>query len=848
METFAEYQNQPASEKVGLVVMEVARRLVGWSLYSGATYRAALTEQVIVAVTASGSALSLGASRDSLAVGNYYHDRQNGMLYVRLSDDSDPEASFIALTFSLFFSNVPVAAPHDLADGFEVPWIPLLDPKSSTFTVEIETSQQYLGVAIASPSSLRFFNDADFWSPLYAKLSFESHRVNVYSWNRALPITEAKRIYRGIVTKKKFSSKNIQFEIKDLIDGLKSTVPLALMQDYVGASIPDSLTAARQRRLYGFVYGHVPTPIDQVLSTGYELTGTFTVDSGGTAVTGTGTSFLTELTPGDDIQLGNYLGKSKIESISSNTALVLSEGFPGIDQVDVEGHVFPSHPKRYTNRSFLVAGHAQARPSTTVTVAIDATHFVVASTAGWNEGDVIEHNGSQAAIRVLGDGLVKLSSPLAVAPLVGETVYLSSVASVYINDEPLRLTRDFTYDAANGLIALTPTAEFNIARPRDLTGTITLSNGSRNVSGSGTAFRTELEPGDWIRNADTTGWYEILEVTDDENLILRSACAPADAGAGVDGQRKHPNVYDQGSSVLSCTALGKKDEDGNFITTAAEAARDLLSDAGLADDLNLSTFSTGAALAPERIGFAIPDKFNSKTTPSIRDSLNKVCRSVFASIVQNEDFQLEFSVIDPSFSGEPPSLEESDIIAFSAESDASQLVLTAQSNYRMREYDPFGKGPANSVSEYTSQQYLTDTERVYATDTVLTEEEDAQILASRWAFLLNSPTTTIQIQTGLKTARLQVNDVVKISHQKLFERYGSEDKNLIGAILSVKKTVSGVTILVSDLGNAFARVARVAPDDQADYDEASEEERLLYGFQTDGNGLTDGEPGLNLIW
>lgn len=848
MDTFAEYQNQPASEKVGLVVMEAARRLVGWSVYSGTIYRAALTEQVIVAVAASGSALSMVASRDSLAAGYYYHDRQAGYLYVRLVDSSDPEASFIALTFSLFFSNVPVAAPYDLASGFEVPWLPLLDPKSSTFTVEIETSQQYLGVAIASPSSLRFFNDADFWSPLYAKLSFESHRVNVYSWNRSLPITEAKRIYRGIVTKKKFSSKAIQFEIKDLIDGLKSTVPLAIMQDYVGATIPDSLKAARQRRLYGFVYGHVPTPIDQVLSTGYSLTGTFTATPGSPNVTGAGSSFLSELTPGDDIQLGSYLGKVKVESITSDTALVLSEGFPGIDQVAVQGNVFPSHPKRYANRSFLVAGHALARPSTTVTVAIDATHFVVASTAGWNEGDVIEHNGSQAAIRVLGDGLVKLSSPLGAAPAEGDTVYLSSVSSVYIDGEELKLTRDFTYDAVNSLLELTNTAEFNVARQRDLTGTIDLTNGSRNVSGTGTAFRTELVSGDWIRNAETTGWYEVLEVVDDENLILRTEVSADDADTGVDGLRKHPAVYDQGASVISCTALGKKDADGNFITTAAEVARDLLTDAGLSADLNLSTFSLGATLAPERIGFALPDKFNARTTPSIRDALNKVCRSVFACLVQNEDFELEFSVIDPSFSDDPPSLEESDIISFSAESDASQLVLTAQANYKLREYDPFGKGPANSVAEYESQQYLTDTERVYIADTVLTEEEDAEILASRWAFLLNSPTTNIQLQTGLQTARLQVNDVVKVSHQKLFERFGSQDKNLIGAILSVKKTVSGVTITVSDLGNAFARVARVAPDDQADYDESSEEETLLYGFQTDGNGLTDGEPGLNLIW
>lgn len=51
------------------------------------------------------------------------------------------------------------------------------------------------------------------------------------------------------------------------------------------------------------------------------------------------------------------------------------------------------------------------------------------------------------------------------------------------------------------------------------TGTATVTNGSPNVSG-GTAFQTEFAVGDWIRFGSDTRSYEILSITDENNLVL----------------------------------------------------------------------------------------------------------------------------------------------------------------------------------------------------------------------------------------------------------------------------------------------------------------------------------------
>lgn len=54
-----------------------------------------------------------------------------------------------------------------------------------------------------------------------------------------------------------------------------------------------------------------------------------------------------------------------------------------------------------------------------------------------------------------------------------------------------------------------------------LSGTLTFTNGSPSVSGSGTLFLTQVAPGQFVRLDDDLVWAEILSVTDDNNLVLR---------------------------------------------------------------------------------------------------------------------------------------------------------------------------------------------------------------------------------------------------------------------------------------------------------------------------------------
>ncbi|KKN27739.1 hypothetical protein LCGC14_0861630, partial [marine sediment metagenome] len=68
-----------------------------------------------------------------------------------------------------------------------------------------------------------------------------------------------------------------------------------------------------------------------------------------------------------------------------------------------------------------------------------------------------------------------------------------------------------------------------------LTGTVTFTANSTAVTGSGTAFTTELRVGYYISPTSLTDWYRVAKVTDDTNLVLAQVVKTDDDGADTAG-------------------------------------------------------------------------------------------------------------------------------------------------------------------------------------------------------------------------------------------------------------------------------------------------------------------------
>lgn len=858
MTTYSEYQDKSSSIKGVLVKVEVAKRVSGFTFYDTNIYVAPFTEKIIETLEKNGIPLASRPSIVALLDNGYFLDTDNDLLYVQLAGGSNPNAFFMTVTFHLFFSNIPanVHKNPSLATGPVVHWLPMV-VGTSQFGFKLDNSEvDQIGNAIDGSGSVDFVSDLDFWGSRFDKLTFDNKSCEIYSWSPSLNDGEARLVYKGIIDAKTFSDKKVSLRLRDQLAELRAPVSLLPLSD-LSLRISDSQNLWRQRRIYGRLKGHVATSTDQVTKNGYPLTGTFSVTDGSDSLSGIGTSFLSELSPNDEILLDGASDRITIgDVISTNTAATLSDDYVGSSLSGVTATVFPSLPKRYINRNFIIAGHTTSEPTTVVTGSLGVRVIQVASSAGMRAGDPLLVDGQSTSIqRISGDGFtIKLAQTLTNPVMAGDSVVRPSASNVYINDRLLVVTRDYVYDAVTGTMALDPLAEFNIAPIERVRGTSQFTSASRQVDGTNTVYTEDYKPGDWIKAFGQSDWAEVLYVQNDVTLFIRVASTYS---ATDSSQRKRPDIYDEKQSVLSLDVLGKTtdgDIAGELISTGPGIVQDLLTEAGLSAIIDTATFTTAKAQAPYALGLAIPTRASETKTKNVRDYINDINKTVFGSLVQDADFNLKYKIFNPRRpESDTESLDQTDIIGFSFNVDSKRIVKTAVVNWGAREYDGPSLGPVAFASSIDSEiaLYLTKSTKEFQITTTFQDEGDADIFASRWAFLLSIATATLNVQTKLQVIDKSVTDLVKISHPKFYERIGTTLKTKYAAIQGSSKTAFNNSIELEDLANAFSRCSTITENTANNYDNANDSELILSGFITDTYGMMDNNGdtiGINLIW
>jgi hypothetical protein len=854
--TYSEFQNLESSEKEGLVILEASKRLKGWVVHSGSVYKLTNLPLNVLSpdspVQDSGVPLVLADSVATVTVGKYYFDRETATLYLRTSDSVNPNGKFISCTFRMFFSMSGVNLPNDLDSGFEVHWHGMLQ-QTSEFSVGLDNQFQ-LGTAIEGNGSITLSNDQEFWRPLFDKFYFDNQRAYVYSWNPLLPPSEAKLIFRGLINGKTYSFTQIGFKLADNLSELRAPVPLSFISDYPNSYIPQSRFYAKQRKIYGYLYGHVPSNIDGV-GDGYPLPGTFSLSGGGLTLIGSGTNFLSSLTPGDVLILGDDTDENKItiEDISSNTSATITEAYTGLAKSGVTAVIQPQRSKNYANRRFLIAGHALRQPSTTIVSARATTYFEVADSSDVEAGDLILVNGAGATVDRVSGNIIMLATALETIPVAGDTVIRPPVKAVYLNQRRLVVTRDYSVDASTALLTLTSSAEFNVAPIVKIKGLVAFTNASASVVGTGTVFTSDLEPGDWLRASGEGDYFEVLKIDDDTHLTLRTNSTYT--ASGLAGYAKKPEYFTEGSSVLSCDTLGATDNgttSGVLLKTAPQIVEKILTDAGLGDVINTASFVTAKSLTSTKIGIAIPRTVDDNKSPLVRDVITRINQSDFGSLIQNADFELEYHILEPE-KATLTQLKEHDALKFSIDSSSNSLAKISTVKYLLKEADPTTGTVSNVQVSSTSEsaQYLAKTIREFSIETCLVTDNDALIFANRWSFIFEVASSLIKIGTKLQAARFKVGDTLDLSHEKLYHRVGSTSSRKIAAIQSISKSVNSVTIELEDLANAFSRCAVISPDAANAWDSASDSEKASYGYITDDYGMQNNDPdtfGGNCIW
>lgn len=247
-----------------LIVMLPRRRLQGFSLVSGAVYSVPFSLGDVVSAKARGVALSAGTS-SALSAGEYFHDVDAGLVYVRLSDDSSPNITWLVVEYEI---HVATASAH---------WyrVPTDDTTRTVFFDEFviqEPKIQQTMAEIASgyaptQSSTMNLNNAEHWIEEHLSLSsFNGASILVYHWLGDLDVANIQLVMSGYMGKVSYSDDNCQISIVDRVDALTDEWRHEEGSSFV--NLDDFPEADPQgvgktiRRVFGIVDGFSPINVD----------------------------------------------------------------------------------------------------------------------------------------------------------------------------------------------------------------------------------------------------------------------------------------------------------------------------------------------------------------------------------------------------------------------------------------------------------------------------------------------------------------------------------------------------------------------------------------------------------
>jgi len=830
--TFEEASLLTSSEKVTLVTIESEKLVKLFTLDSGSVYYKEVPF-FVVDVKSEGVSLTKAANVASISPGEWFYDSASGKVYVEISTSLNPKTANLSLVFRHFFSNAPVNLPYDLDSGELVEWLPYVN---SIGSVGQQLDDENTGIALESNSTIDLINDG-FFDEIYDANIWENKPVKFYLWYSATGITEAKRIFDGVIESKDFSPNKIVFRVKDFVFKLRNIVSLGTFSILDGR-IKDSLNGTPKRRIYGQVKQVQLAGIDNILD-GFNLTGTVSMTATSATMTGTGTSFLKELNPGDEITV-EWLGvsyKFGITSVNSDTSATLNKASEE-NIVDTIALNEPSVPYRFLNRVWHLAGHKLREPTTTILSVEANNRFILNDVSDLYAGDQVLVNGDLVTIRRISDSMMVTENEISPLPYVGDTVKKLPVQNVFFGSQELIYERDWTYiNSSEAIIQIEPDAEFNITQEKNLGVNLTFTNGSNTLTTTATVdFRSILDTRDWIKkNSIVSGegdWYEILEVKE-QSIVLRS---PYTGSTATTTALIKEVTYIDDDSLITCNCLGYESA-GQWIKTPSDAVRHLVINDAKFQSVNEASFTQAKADCDYILSMAIPDTVGGKA-PQIRDVVTRINESVFGSLYGDSSNTISYSILNSTKPETIQVLRDDDIVSFSSNS-RTEIYNNVFLNYR-----PFvdHSDGTDTFETFTYNSGFVDSyvgiENTLTKTIYLYEQDKVEIIAQRLALFRSLANTTVTIRSKLNLFTKSVNDKLLIVFDRLYKRYGGLDRRKIGVISSVKKSQYEVEITLQDLGNIYNRVPSIAPNTAPDYSGSDNNQKVQYGYVLDNDVLT----------
>jgi len=832
--TYNDYANKTRSSKLVLCHVEPTQRLSVFENVDGNIYKKLVMYNVI-GIKEDNISLT-EASSESVGVGEWFFNHITSELFINCSDGLDPKKHTIKVTYRLYYSNRPIDLPYDLSSGYEVHYDGRL--KNST-PIRKELDDEQIGIMLEASTSVSFDNGDKYFDDIYDKLIFENQSVKIYSWSEVLPLSEKKKTFDGIIENKSYSPTSVRFRCKDFTFTLRQPLTHENFKEIDG-SVPDQYLFTPKRRIFGQVKQLQCVPVDAVLD-GFALSGLSSVSaSDRTKLIGVGTSFLDQVSIGDQIiftKNGTDYSQS-VSAINSNIELVFQSEYPIIFQ-SAEVKSNPTVPYNKKNRRWNIAGHKLRSPATSVTSTEQANRFAVADASEFFAGDFVNVNGENSIIRrVSGNNIVLRTNLQSGKPTIGYTMTKNSVSSVFTGEFTAVLGRDYSIEniSTGATVIFTNDFEFNVAPISALDSELIFTGSSRTISVSSGDPRNEIKNRDWISSGDENHnvYYQVLSVNE-TSVVLRSAYNGSTNTSK--GKIKKTNIIND-NSIVTVNCIGQE-RSNKWVKTASDAVRDLLiNDCGISS-INEDSFSSSSIDFSGVISYATPRRIGGRAE-TVRTVIDNINTSVFGSLVIDNNFNLTYKVLTAD---KPNSLREitDHDLSNSQVSIVTKNAIVRKVSCRYASFtDRFTGDDAFSLYEYVSE--FSD-EMIGATsekelDLYLFNRSDAETITQRYAYYNSLSQSVVTIKGKLNLYDYFLNELIWIGLDRIYKRLGNNDRRKLGIINKIANDGSDINLTINDIGNTLNRTATITENTASNFTSSTESEKIIYNYIVDNDSLT----------
>jgi hypothetical protein len=226
-------------------------RLESWTLYSGSVYRKSFTFGPVTSVEIDSVALAEGAST-ALSAGQFYHDVDNGYLYIRKSAGTPGVSDWVVVTFELYFStkeSIWYRTPTDSATR-QVLWRGIL-----TRTPEVNQSSDLIafGFFPITSSDIGCLYDRDYLQELLYASSFHRAEVQVWKLVGDLDTSNIQADFSGVAGNYSVSDTEFSLSIFDKADVFDEKVNCQLFDSNVFTNLDPDFDGRPIQTIYGMV-------------------------------------------------------------------------------------------------------------------------------------------------------------------------------------------------------------------------------------------------------------------------------------------------------------------------------------------------------------------------------------------------------------------------------------------------------------------------------------------------------------------------------------------------------------------------------------------------------------------